>query len=89
MTIRSVTVEELESVREQLINIVNSSWTDRDKQFLLSMKKGEPLWDLHPCMHIKDLPAVRWELENILRMEGVKKKEAFNKLEDVLYGEHR
>ena len=39
-------------------------------------------------MHIKDLPAVRWKLENILRMEEVKKKEAFNKLEDVLYGEH-
>lgn len=58
------------------------------KEYSCFCLKGEPLWDLHPCMHIKDLPTVRWKLENILRMEGMKKKEAFNKLEDVLYGEH-
>ncbi len=85
MTVRNVTLEELESIRERLIKTVNSSFTDQDKKFLLSIKRGEPNWDLHPCPNIKNLPAVRWKLENLLKMGKEKKEKAFITLKDVLY----
>lgn len=85
MTIRNVTVEDLELVRKQLIKRVNSSLTEQDKLFLLSVKRGKPSWDLHPLHRIQDLPAVQWKLKNILKMNTDKNKEALDKLDAVLF----
>jgi predicted nucleotidyltransferase component of viral defense system len=85
MTERVVKVEELELIRKQIIKTVIESLTEQDKEFLLSVKSGEPKWELHPCPHIKELPAVRWKLQNIIQMEKTKRLEALSKLKSFLY----
>lgn len=88
MTERSVSVEELENVREDLIKTIISSMTDSDKKFLLSIKSGNPQWKLHSCPHVKDLPAVQWKLKNIAKMGSKQKKDAYTKLMSVLFDEN-
>jgi len=85
MTDRIVTLEKLESVREELIKIVITSMTEEDKRFILSFKSGEPQWELHPCPHLRNLPAVGWKLKNIRKMQKPKWEEAFRKLHAFLY----
>ena len=43
------------------------------KRFLISVKKGEPDWSLLNLPGAKDLPAVRWKLENLAKL-GTKKR---------------
>ncbi|MDZ7661666.1 hypothetical protein [Thiohalophilus sp.] len=86
MTREPVDVEMLHQTREQLITQVNGSLTDTHKQFLLSLKKGEPEWGLLNRPGIEKLPAIQWKLHNIRSMSGYKHKAALVKLEKVLYG---
>lgn len=60
-----VTVAELESAREELIALLRGALTAREKAFLLSMKQGEPDWNLLPVPHLAELPALQWKLRNI------------------------
>jgi predicted nucleotidyltransferase component of viral defense system len=64
MMMKPIAISELEEVRVDLINKINSSLTEEDKQFLIQFKKGNPDWDHINIPHIKDLPAVRWKLYN-------------------------
>jgi hypothetical protein len=58
--------------------------TDQDKQFLLSVKRGQPEWKLFPVSGIEQLPSVQWKLINIERMPDAKHKDSLARLEDVL-----
>jgi hypothetical protein len=82
---RSVSLEDLETIRNDLIYRVRNSLTNQDKEFLLSVKYGEPRWDLHPCPHIEKPPVVRWKLQSILKMNKNKRGEAYDKLKSILY----
>jgi len=59
-----VDYDELVAVRERLIQAINESMTDNEKNFLLSIKRGEPDWSLIPVAGIENLPAIRWKLAN-------------------------
>ena len=48
------------------------------------MKQGQPVWDLLELEGIKDLPAVKWKLLNILKMDPAKHRKAVDKLRDYL-----
>jgi predicted nucleotidyltransferase component of viral defense system len=68
MTIEPVAISELQEVRVELISKINRSLTETDKRFLIQFKKGNPNWDHINMPHIKDLPAVKWKLHNLDRM---------------------
>ena len=51
---------------------------------MISVKKGKPKWDLLGLTGVEDLPAVKWKLMNIKRMEKKKHKKAFEKLRNYL-----
>jgi len=75
--------------RKQLIEVIHQSLTDNDKELLFSFEKGEPAWALLPVETIKDLPAVRWKLQNIkwlVKNKPAKHKQLMQNLEKVLYG---
>lgn len=76
--------EELEAARTQLIETINGSLTESERQFLLSFKKGLPDWSLLGLTGIDKLPAVRWKLQNLSNMQSAKHSEALAKLRDVL-----
>ena len=39
---------------------------EQHKRFLISVRRGEPDWALLGLPGAKDLPAVRWKLENLV-----------------------
>ncbi len=87
MTDTAFTYEDFEATRENLINIVNSSLSEKDRSFLLTFKRGNPDWDLFPVAGLKDMPAVQWKLmniQNLKRSNPDKHTELIHKLESLL-----
>lgn len=81
MTTESVSYEELCNTREQLISIIQNTLLPNEKEFLISLKKGEPKWESIPIEGIKKLPAIQWKLINIRKMSINDRKKALLKLE--------
>ncbi|MBU6434132.1 MAG: nucleotidyl transferase AbiEii/AbiGii toxin family protein [Nitrospirae bacterium] len=86
MTLMLVTVQELEETRITMISLIRSRLTERQKEFLLSFKGGEPDWDLLNLTGVAELPAVQWKLQNVRRMGPAKRGHAHERLRKVLYG---
>lgn len=84
MTREGVSLEELQEVQESLPGIIGSALDDEDKKFLLSLKSGRPEWELLKWPEAAELPAVRWKLININRMDEDKRAEQFGALEKAL-----
>ncbi len=84
MSNMAVSYETLLEVREALIVAIHQALNDQDKEFLLSIKRGMPIWDKIDLPHIAQLPGIQWKLLNISRMEPLKHRLALEKLEKVL-----
>ena len=87
MTTIPVTVANLEETREQLIKIIKSELTEQEKKFLLSFKARNPDWELLGLHGVKELPAVRWKMQNLLKMPEDKHAKALKALEEILSSE--
>ena len=79
-----VTYEELEKVREEYFRLATTVLGNKEKQFLLSLKSGEPQWDLIDIPNLEKFPALQWKLANIKKMDAAKRKKLLAKLEKVL-----
>lgn len=66
----------LEKTRLQVFDLVISSFTDQEKEFLVSFKSGEPKWDLLPIENAQHFPSVKWKLHNIRSMSQMKRDRA-------------
>ncbi|MEM9242865.1 MAG: nucleotidyl transferase AbiEii/AbiGii toxin family protein [Pseudomonadota bacterium] len=84
MTNLTVSYEELEDIRNKLIAMIQSDLTNNERQFLISIKEGNPGWDLLPIPDIEKLPALQWKLINIDKMNKNLKQKSLNKLKRVL-----
>ncbi len=84
MTEMHITLDELIETRQILKDKILSRFTDKEKQFLLSFKKGVPEWDLLELPDIDKFPSIKWKLQNINSMPAKKQKEQLLKLEAVL-----
>ena len=61
--------------------------TDDQKAFLISLKNGDPQWDILDVKNVEKLPAIQWKLRNIqaLRTKNPQKhSELVKKLKTVL-----
>jgi len=58
--------------------------TQEERRFIVSVKEGEPQWNLLGVPGIENLPAVQWKLQNVNRMTPAKHREALRKLRDYL-----
>lgn len=81
-----VTVKELEQTRETMISLIRTKLTERQRQFLMSFKRGEPDWGLLNLTGVAGLPAVQWKLQNVRRMTTAKHEQALERLHRALYG---
>ena len=79
-----VTLDELYTTRQRLVQIIRKELDPAERQFLLSIKRGEPDWDILGINHIKELPAIQWKLQNLAKMEKSKHKTAVDKLRKIL-----
>jgi predicted nucleotidyltransferase component of viral defense system len=80
------TYGDFEKTREQLVAIVNKSLTDKDKEFLLSVKNCEPDWSIY---NFKHFPAIQWKLQNLRKLKednSDKHKQLYEALKEKLEG---
>lgn len=84
MTTEPVALEELHSVREAIIDEMVAQMPIEHRRFLVSVKAGEPDWTLLDIPHARDLPAVRWKLRNIEKLDADKRSALFERLNMVL-----
>lgn len=84
MTAVPVRYEDLIEAREVLISILKKDFSPSEKQFLLSLKEGEPRWELLGIEGIENLPAIQWKVINVRKMEKKKREVALEKLKKKL-----
>lgn len=84
MTAESIELEQLLSVRERLFKWVGLALTTEERDFLLSIKRGQPDWQLLPYKNLKSWPAIQWKLRNIRNMAPAKHHDAIARLETLL-----
>ena len=84
MTREPVALKQLVQARDDLQKEIAEQLTDTDKQFLLSVKRGDPDWSLHSVSGIEKLPAVQWKLQNARSMPPAKHQRSLWNLEQVL-----
>jgi predicted nucleotidyltransferase component of viral defense system len=84
MMLEKVEYEELLETRNRLIDLIVNSLTPDEKKFVLSVKSGEPEWNLLGLRGIENLPGVKWKILNIKNMPSKKHREAFEKLRSCL-----
>ena len=73
MTLDPLPLAVLEATREQLIEHINSRLTSAEREFLLSVKRLEPKWELLGVPGVERLPGVQWKLYNLRKMEPAKR----------------
>ena len=87
MTAEPVALEALVSARERMIAELKAGLDAAEREFLLSLARNEPNWDLLGIEHLEQLPGIRWKLENLGRLAKAnpkKLKEQAQKLERLL-----
>ncbi len=84
MTSTNISLEELYTARALLIQNLQKTMTIDERNFLLSLKAGEPIWNLLGVNGVESLPGIQWKLQNIQKMNAAKRQEQIAKLEDVL-----
>lgn len=73
MTLDPVPLATLEATREQMIEQINARLTSNEREFLLSMKRLEPKWELLGIPGVERLPGPQWKLYNLRKMEPAKR----------------
>lgn len=84
MTLDPVTIDELVDARHDLVERLVPSLDDGEKTFLLSMKSGDPDWDVLGIEGLEMMPALQWKLINIRKMDTRKRDEQFKILKKLL-----
>ncbi len=84
MTREIVSLKVLLQTRVAMIRELHQLLDANDKAFLLSIKQGNPQWNLSPYKDAAKLPAVQWKLHNLSSMSKEKRQKALQELERVL-----
>ncbi len=87
MTTEPVALKALVSARERMIADLNAGLDAAEREFLLSLARNAPKWDLLGIEHLEQLPGIRWKLENLGRLAKTnpkKLKEQAHELERLL-----
>lgn len=79
-----VTCDELVAIRDRLPRELLRSFTEEERCFLLSIKKGDPEWGLMGIGAIDRLPALQWKVQNVRHMPQRKREQELKKLQRVL-----
>jgi len=84
MTRIDASLNDLLEVQHNLADIMVHTLDDAEREFLVSVKRGEPEWDRLEIDHLSQLPSIRWKLINIRKMDPAKHKAALDRLSEVL-----
>jgi predicted nucleotidyltransferase component of viral defense system len=84
MTVGEVEYDDLIAARETLVETLMKELTDNEKAFLVSLKEGQPRWNLMGREGIEKLPAIQWKLMNIRKISEQKRAASLKKLKAKL-----
>jgi len=84
MTSEEVPFDDLVRIQRKLASTLVRALDDDEKDFLISMKRGEPEWSRLGIEHLAELPALQWKLINIRKMDSAKHKAALARLVKAL-----
>jgi hypothetical protein len=84
MTDVPVTLGDLQEAREAVVTRIVGGTPEHHRRFLISTKLGEPDWNLLDLPGAEGLPAVRWRLENLAKMDEKKRAKLLRRLSEVL-----
>jgi hypothetical protein len=70
MPVEPVELAQLLAARERLVHELPRSLTNEEREFLISLALAEPQWDLIDVPQLRELPAIRWKLDNLVRLRG-------------------
>ncbi|MSP97066.1 MAG: nucleotidyl transferase AbiEii/AbiGii toxin family protein [Betaproteobacteria bacterium] len=82
-----VEIETLIETRRAMIDALHLGLNDRQRAFLLSVKRCEPDWSRLSFSHVANLPGLRWKLHNLERLRSeqpARHAEALANLQRVL-----
>lgn len=82
MTSAPVGLDGLLATRQRLMYELPRALQPRHRQFLLSMVRAEPEWQLLPHAHLAQLPALQWKLHNLAKLK--KNADKFRQQHDEL-----
>jgi predicted nucleotidyltransferase component of viral defense system len=68
MTAEPVELKALLAARERMVKELQAGLDAAEREFLVSLAKNEPKWDLLGIAHLEQMPGVRWKLENLDRL---------------------
>jgi predicted nucleotidyltransferase component of viral defense system len=69
MTREVVELSALERVQGQVIAELPRALTAAHRDFLLSLVRADPAWELMPFKHLQQLPALQWKLLNLRKLK--------------------
>jgi len=70
MTLEEVSVNTLHQIQARLHHELPRALTQQHREFLLSLVRLAPDWDLMPYQHLKDMLAIRWKLQNLEKLRN-------------------
>jgi hypothetical protein len=70
--------------REQLIADIVGNMPQAHKDTLISFQAGEPDWSLLDVPNAEHLPAVRWRMQNLAKLDQKRRAELLAHLKAVL-----
>lgn len=62
MSLEAFSYDNYEQTREDLIEAINKSLNEKDKEFILSFNKTAPDWTLYD---FSEFPSIRWKMQNL------------------------
>lgn len=63
-----ISLKAMVASRDRLRQELDARLTANHRAFLLGLVAGEPDWNLMRCSHLRDLPAIRWKLQNLAKL---------------------
>jgi hypothetical protein len=84
MTKTPVTRDELEEARERLIADIVGNMPHAHRKMLISFEAGEPDWSLLDLEDAEHLPAIRWRIQNLAKLDDRRRAELLEELKRVL-----
>lgn len=83
MTNISFDYSDFVNTRNTLIEKINANLSNDDKKFLLSFFEGKPDWSLFRESSAQDLPAIKWKLINLNKLDSAKKSSQIESLKSI------
>lgn len=66
MSVEEFSYNDFENTRANLVKTIHTKLTNEDREFILSIKRLAPRWDIY---NFEEFPSIMWKLQNLQRLK--------------------